>query len=162
MDAKSRKRVLRLVSNGVYVISASAGTSPVAATITWMTQFSFDPPLVVAGIRPGSSIAEGLQESRRAVVHIVGREQLDLAKRFFSAPDHEPGTTPPTLGGRPYRPTEHGPLLLEACAWMACRVLEIIDSGGDHNLVVMEVIDIGEQGELHPLTVQASPWSYGG
>lgn len=162
MDAKLRKRVLRLVSNGVYIVTASAGRRPSAATITWLTQFSFDPPLLVAGIRPGSSISDCLQESRRAVVHIVGRDQQEVAKRFFSAPDHDDAATPPTLGGRPYQDTESGPVLQDARAWMSCKVLEIIDSGGDHNLVVMEVVDIGEQGEVDPLTVQASPWSYGG
>lgn len=162
MDSKLRKSVLRQISNGVYVLTGSGRERPAGATITWLTQFSFDPPLLVAGIRPGSSISECLQESRRAVVHIVGHDQLDLAKRFFSAPEHDGEASPPTLAGVPYEPTEHGPLLQEARAWARCKVLEIIDSGGDHNLVVLEVVDIGGRGELQALTVQASPWSYGG
>lgn len=162
MDSKLRKRVLRQISNGVYVLTSAGRERPAAATITWLTQFSFDPPLLVAGIRPGSSISESLQESRKAVVHIVGSDQLEMAKRFFSAPEHDADATPPTLAGLPYEATAHGPLLQAACAWAQCQVLEIIDSGGDHNLVVLEVIDIGERGELAPLTVQASPWSYGG
>lgn len=162
MESKLRKRVLRLVSNGVYVISSTGRERPAAATITWLSQFSFDPPLLVVGIRPGSSISECLQESRRAVVHIVASDQVELAKRFFSAPEHDGAASPPTLAGLAYEATDHGPLLREARAWVQCQVLEFIDAGGDHNLVVMEVVDIGERGEVVPLTVQASPWSYGG
>jgi len=163
MDAKTRRRVLRTISNGMYVMTSRSGDQPAAATITWLTQCSFEPPLIVAGIRPGTAIEEALRETGRAVVHVLGADQQNVAKDFFSAPDADLGGSSPTLGGHPVEITEQDVILRDAHAWAICQHVESYDTGGDHRLVVLQVIDIGERSEeFEPLTVRSSPWSYGG
>lgn len=162
MDPKARRRVLRLISNGMYVVTSPAGEEHAAATITWLTQVSFDPPLLAMGVRPGSRLSEAVHASRVATIHLLSEDQQEIAKSFFAAPTIDPDSEPPTIGGHPFEAGEHGARLLDARAWIAGRVIETLDCGGDHNLVVIEVEEIGEAGEVTPLTVQASPWSYGG
>jgi len=162
MDPKVRKQVLRLISNGMYVVTSRVADGHAAATITWLTQVSFDPPLLSLGVRPGSRISEALHESRRAVVHILGTDQQAIAKSFFVAPEVDTQGGVLTIGGHAFEPTDAGARLLDARAWMTCQVIDTLDCGGDHNLMVLEVIAVGEDGEVEPLTVQTSPWSYGG
>ena len=148
----------------MYVLTVPGNEEPAAATITWVTQVSFDPPLIAMGVRPGSRVSEALQASRHATLHVVSADQQEIAKAFFSAPDIDLDAAPPTIGGQPFEPGPSGPRLLDARAWITGRVIETIDCGGDHNLVILEVEGIGEasEDEIEPLTVRASPWSYGG
>lgn len=164
MDPKVRRRVLRLISNGMYVVTSPIGEEHAAATITWLTQISFDPPLISMGVRPGSRISEALHASRLATIHLVSEDQQEIARSFFAPPEVDLEAQPPTLAGHPFEPGPHGARLLAAPAWITGRVIETLDCGGDHDLVIVEVEGIGETGndEVRPLTVQASPWSYGG
>ena len=162
MDPQERKRVLRLLSNGMYVVTTQRAGEPAGATVTWLTQTSFEPPLLVAGVRPGSGLSEGMQESGRAIVHVLGEGQQPVAKKFFSRPEVDNDADPPTIAGLPFEPVAAGPLLLDVRAWAEVRVIETVDCGGDHNLVVLEVVEVGHRGEIEPLTVRSSPWEYGG
>jgi flavin reductase (DIM6/NTAB) family NADH-FMN oxidoreductase RutF len=158
MDACTRKRTLRLLSNGIYVVTSSSGAAHGAATVTWLSQASFKPPLVMAAIRPDSNVFKCLAESGIAAVHILDCDQQDLASRFFSPTrvvDH-------TINGEPFVLGLTGaPILQNAAAHFECAVRHVFTLG-DHAVVVMEVVEAECRGELQPLTVAGSPWTYGG
>lgn len=158
MDPTSRKRTLRLLSNGLYVMTSASGRRVGAATVTWLSQASFTPPLVMAAIRPASNVFTCLAESGVAAVHVLDATQRDLAQKFFS-----PTTaTGHAINGEPYRAGVTGaPVLQNACAYFECRVREMV-ALGDHTVVVMEVVDAQCPRDCFPLTVSQSPWAYGG
>ena len=55
MDADAKKTALRMIPYGIYVLTAEAGDGETAAaTVNWVTQTSFDPPLVVIGVKADS------------------------------------------------------------------------------------------------------------
>lgn len=163
MDPRDRKKVLRSISNGMYVVTSKSADGYGGATVTWLTQSSFEPPLLVAAVRPGSGLSECLEGSREAVVHVIGAHQEEIAKRFFSRPEVDLQAAPPTLGGLPFTLSESGiPILNDAAAYAECRVIETIACGGDHDLVVLEVTSVGWREDFEPLTVRDSPWEYGG
>src|SRR2546427_7962986 len=83
MDAQTRRKTLRLLSNGVYVLTSRSEDRYGAATVTWVSQASFKPPLIMAAVRRESNVFECLAESRSAVLHIVGDRQQEIARRFF-------------------------------------------------------------------------------
>lgn len=158
MDAKIRKNTLRMLSNGIYVITSSSGARYGAATVTWLSQASFKPPLLMAAIRPDSNVFRCLAESGVAAVHILDRCQQDMAQRFFS-PTAVVGDT---INGEPFVPgLTHAPVLKNALAYCEC-VVRHLCALGDHTVVVMEVVEAACRGETYPLTVAASPWQYGG
>ncbi|HET9360399.1 MAG TPA: flavin reductase family protein [Vicinamibacterales bacterium] len=158
MQTATRKRTLRLLSNGLYVITSSNGDRYGGATASWLSQASFKPPLVMAAIRPESNVFECLVESRRAAVHVIGCGQKDMAERFF-----RPTTvTGWTMNGEPFAPGLTGvPVLQNAAAFFECIVRHICRLG-DHAIVVMEVVEAECRAQIQPLTVAASPWEYGG
>jgi len=159
MDATVRKQTLRMLSNGIYIVTSASGDRYGAATVTWLSQASFTPPLVMAAIRPDSNVFKCLAESRVAVVHILDQEQQPMAQRFFSPTTVLDGT----INGEAFRPgVTRAPILRNARAYFECIVRHIAPLG-DHAVVVMEVVEAGcRHDEIRPLTVAASPWAYGG
>ena len=163
MDSKQRRRVLRLLSNGMYVVTARDGDEHVGATITWLTQSSFDPPLLVCAVRPDSALHGALEPGSGAIVQVLTQDQREVAKAFFTRAEVDEASTPSTINGLAFEPTPAGAVLVDAGAWAVCEVRQRIDAGGDHSLVVLEVVDVGERRQdLVPLTVRDSPWEYGG
>jgi flavin reductase (DIM6/NTAB) family NADH-FMN oxidoreductase RutF len=67
MDPDQKKAALRMIPYGLYVITGkdTAGRLT-AATINWVTQASFEPPLIVAGVKVDSNT--------HAVINSIGGE----------------------------------------------------------------------------------------
>ncbi|MGA8556545.1 MAG: flavin reductase family protein [Candidatus Acidiferrales bacterium] len=159
MDPKIKQKALRLLTNGLYIITSRHGDRYGAATITWLSQVSFKPPLVMAALRKDGSVLECLLASRAAVLHLLDREQRDLAQKFFAAPQESNGM----LNGEPYREGKNGaPVLDKIGAYLECHAMEILEQRGDHAIAILEVRDAVVRRDIAPLTVPESPWQYGG
>jgi flavin reductase (DIM6/NTAB) family NADH-FMN oxidoreductase RutF len=159
MDPKTKQRVLRLLTNGMYVITSRSGERYGAATITWVSQASFKPPLLMVALRKDGSVYQCLAESRVAVVHVLDSGQRDLAQRFFAATEQSQGM----LNGEPYSEGRtHAPVLDNLGAYVECKVVEIIERHGDHAVAILEALDAVVRRDIKPLTVTDSPWQYGG
>src|ERR1700690_4662632 len=89
MDPNTRKKVLRLIPYGLYVATSRAGEMFGAGTINWVTQSSFAPPLVVAAIKVDSSLNEVISASRVFALHVLGKNQKDIATAFFKGAQPE-------------------------------------------------------------------------
>ena len=52
MDEEAEKAALRMISYGMYVLTSDSkdGRDVGAATVNWLTQTSFPPPLVAVGV----------------------------------------------------------------------------------------------------------------
>lgn len=159
MDPQIRKKTLRLFSNGVYIVTSSSGDSYGGATVTWISQASFTPPLLMAAIRKESNVFRCLVESKVAAIHLVGHDQTEVAQRFFTPTKVENGC----INVEPFRlGRTSAPILQNAPAYVECQVRRIVDDVGDHAIVVLEVIEAECAQGVHPLTVAESPWEYGG
>ena len=159
MDLKKKQKALRMLSNGMYVVTSRAGLKYGGATITWLSQASFNPPLIMAAIRPESNVFECLSESRDAAVHILGTHQQEIARKFLSSTEVRDGQ----INGEPFAAGKtSAPVLTNIPSYVECHVRHIFSTGGDHALVVMEVIHAEHLENLHPLLVADSPWKYGG
>ncbi|MGB0036887.1 MAG: flavin reductase family protein [Candidatus Acidiferrales bacterium] len=159
MDLKIKRKTLRLLSNGVYVMTSRSGERIGAATITWLSQASFKPPLLMAAVRKNSNVFRCFSESRAAAIHIVGSHQKDIAQKFFSPTRGAEGT----LNGEPFTEGKTKlPILKNLPSYVECKVIDIRDDYGDHAVVILEVVEAHFHEGTHPLTVASSPWEYGG
>jgi flavin reductase (DIM6/NTAB) family NADH-FMN oxidoreductase RutF len=159
MDPKTKQKVLRLLTNGMYVLTSHSAERFGAATITWVSQASFKPPLVMAALRKDGSAFQCVVESRAAILHVLSSDQQVIAQKFFAATAESQGL----LNGEPYvEGTTGAPVLGNLSAYLECRALEIVPTLGDHAIVVFEVLDAVLRKDLEPLTVTGSPWQYGG
>jgi flavin reductase (DIM6/NTAB) family NADH-FMN oxidoreductase RutF len=159
MERAERRAALRLISNGLFVLTARDGGDIGAATVSWVTQCSFEPPLVLVAVRRGSNVHRCLREGGPAALHVIGRGQESVARAFFTATRVEDGQ----LNGEPVRAGAEGAPLLEALPdRLEARVHARHETGGDHDLVVLEVLEAHRGSDRVPLTVADSPWEYGG
>lgn len=148
-----------MLTNGMYVMSSRHGDRYGAATVTWVSQASFRPPLIMAAVRRESNVFQCLRESGIAAIHILGCDQQDLAQKFFAPTKAGDGT----INGEPFTDgVTSAPVLRSAPAYLECRVRHIIDDAGDHAVVIMEVADAACRDVVRPLTIAESPWEYGG
>jgi flavin reductase (DIM6/NTAB) family NADH-FMN oxidoreductase RutF len=159
MDLKTKQKVLRLLTNGMYILTSRSAKSFGAATVTWVSQASFKPPLLMVALRKDGSAFECVVESRTAVLHVLDRGQRGLAQKFFAATEESQGL----LNGEPYFDGTNGaPVLENLGAYLECKALEILEKPGDHAIVVFEVLNAVLRKDVEPLTVTGSPWQYGG
>ena len=138
MDADAKKTALRMIPYGIYVLTAESpegGTA--AATVNWVTQVSFAPPLVVVGVKADSGAHAIIKQSRRFALNILGKGQQDVAFKFFKSVAREGDRI---AGETLVAGTSGTPLLASAAATVEARVVEIVEKG-DHSVVVGEVTD---------------------
>src|SRR5947209_7020939 len=123
MDQDAKKTVLRMIPYGLYVLTADdAGGNVAAATVNWVTQTAFAPPLVVVGVRTASGAYQLVKNTRNFALNMLGKDQKGLAFTFFNPSNVENGK----LSGEPiHKGTTGAPILDAAPAAVECRVASI-------------------------------------
>lgn len=160
MDANAKKTALRMIPYGLYVLTAQAKDGRVAAaTVNWVTQTAFEPPLVVVGVKADSHAHGIIKESKAFALNILGKNHKDIAFTFFKPLEREGNT----IGGQPFRSGSLGaPILEKAPAFVECVLVETIQRG-DHSIFLGEVKDAGvsEQPSGRPDDVTLTPKDLG-
>lgn len=139
MDNDVKKTALRMIPYGLYVLTAQSqdGARVAAATVNWVTQTSFNPPLLVVGVKADSAAYQVVKEAKSFALNMLGTGQGKLAFGFFK-PAEKSGNT---ISGEPFRTGKTGaPILENTPATVECNVVEIV-ARGDHHIVVGEVVD---------------------
>lgn len=153
------RNTLRMFTNCVYILTSHSDDSFGAATVTWVSQASFNPPLLMVAARPTSTVFRSLAKSSVAALHVFSNDQCDIARKFFATTAVQDGT----INGEPFHDrTTRAPILQNAPAYLECSVHQIIDQGSDHVVVILEVIEAVCRERVKPLTMAESPWEYGG
>ena len=71
MDAELKKQTLRLLTYGLYVLTAADGDELAAGTVNWLSQASFSPPLVMVGVKADSGVHALIEKSGAFAVNIL-------------------------------------------------------------------------------------------
>jgi flavin reductase (DIM6/NTAB) family NADH-FMN oxidoreductase RutF len=128
-----------MIPYGLYVLAAETESGVTASTVNWVTQTSFDPPLVAVGIKADSGGYAVIKEAGSFALSVLGKGQQDAAFAFFKPAEREGDN----IGGQPFRAGSTGsPILVAAPAHVECRVVEVVEVG-DHHIFVGEVVDAG-------------------
>lgn len=158
MDPATRKQVFGRLTYGLYVLTARpADGPPVAATVTWLSRASMEPPLLMVALRSGSRLLRAVLETGAFVVHLLDVGQRDLAATFFKPAVFEDGR----LSGYAFTrgAITGAPILDDVPAWLELEVKESIGRG-DHTIVLGEAVNVGLTTDFQPLTLQDTPWKY--
>ncbi len=158
MDEQAKKTALRMIPYGLYVLGTRSDDAIGAAAINWLTQASFEPPLVAMGVKTDGDTLKQLQADGGFALSILGTGQKDIAFAFFKPTDQDGQT----VNGYAFETKETGaPILVDAPAWVEGRVTDVVERG-DHAVVVGEVIDAGVRRETTALTLAECGVNYGG
>jgi len=138
MNADAKKAVLRMIPYGIYVLTADDGKGNIAAaTVNWVTQTAFAPPLLVVGVKTDSGAYQVVKTAGTFALNMLGKEHKGLAFTFFKPASVADGK----ISGQAYRKGTTGAPLLEAAPGaIECKVTSIVEQG-DHHIVVGEVIE---------------------
>jgi flavin reductase (DIM6/NTAB) family NADH-FMN oxidoreductase RutF len=144
MEPTARKTALRMIPYGLYVLTAEAEDGRIAAaTVNWVTQTAFEPPLVAVGVKADSNAHSIIKETGSFALNVLSKGQQSLAFAFFK-PALRDGNS---IAGEPFSPGRSGsPILRNAAAFVDCTLVDTVERG-DHSLFVGEVIDAGTLGE---------------
>jgi flavin reductase (DIM6/NTAB) family NADH-FMN oxidoreductase RutF len=139
MDQDAKKTALRMIPYGLYVLTAESPAGVAAATVNWVTQASFAPPLLAVGVKADSHAHAVIKESNAFALNVLGKGQQGVAFTFFK-PAARQGST---ISGEPCRAgTTGAPILTNAPAFVECRVVATVEKG-DHSVFVGEVVEAG-------------------
>lgn len=138
MDNDAKKTSLRMIPYGIYVMTADDGKGNIAAaTVNWVTQTAFAPPLVVVGVKADSRALEVTKTAGSFTLNMLGKDHKGLAFTFFKPAEVKDGK----LSGQTYHKGANGaPILSDAPAAVECKVKQIV-AEGDHHIVIGEVTE---------------------
>jgi len=160
MDIQAKKQALRMLVHGVYIVGAGKGEDAIANGVTWLTQASFEPPLIMAAIRVDGRLHDAIQQSGAFSVNLVAADQQNMVKTFFKPAE----TRGAAINGYAFEPgpVTGSPIFVDAPAWFEAELRHSFH-GGDHTVFIAEVVEAGVRDpEVKQLALHDTSWQYGG
>ena len=147
--------LFRSLSNGVYIVTVEDEGQINGVTTPWVTQLSYDPPMVMVAIAPLRKCHDMITNSGQFAVNVLASGQVDVASRFGLTTGRE---IDKFEGAVPERTPAGNPLLADVVAYIDCELVKTV-AVGDHSLLVGEVIgaEVLDQ-TLSPLTFDPSDY----
>jgi flavin reductase (DIM6/NTAB) family NADH-FMN oxidoreductase RutF len=163
MNGDPIKDVLRMMPYGFYSITSKAEDDVNAMVANWISQISFEPRQLALGIQKSSYTRDLIEKGGVFAVNLFRKEDVEAIKPFTKGRSKNPDKMKDV---RYERTPETGcPILEGSAAYLECRVARIFDTGGDHDIVVGEVVGAGvtKPGEAsETLSLLDLGWNYAG
>ncbi|MEI8249728.1 MAG: flavin reductase family protein [Synechococcus sp. ELA057] len=158
LDQAAKKTLLRKIPHGLFICGVAENGDVNGFTASWVTQGSFEPPLVVMAVRADSTSNGMIQRTGRFSLNVLAADQKDLAAVFFKPQQ--------AVGGRfDAAPFQLGPLglpILEAgLGAVECELVGQV-AAGDHTVFVGEVKSAVLHRDGDALELSSTGWQYGG
>lgn len=134
-------KALGRIPSGVFVVTARDGDRRMGMLGSFVQQAAFDPPTVVVAVGKDRPIRELIVRTGRLVTNVLGEGDTELMRRFVRARPPEEDVFD---GADVFDAPSGLPVLAGALAWMDCEVVQTLDFGSDHELIVARVT-AGEQ-----------------
>ena len=161
MDEAAKKTALRMIPYGMFVLTSRSrdGQEVGAATVNWITQASFAPPLVAIGVKADSTSHQYIKDTGVFAINVINKDQISTAFNFFKTHQREGNS----IGGEQFelgRETQC-PLLVNSPAWWECKVVGEV-AKGDHTVFVGQVVDASVRREGQTILMRDHNLNYGG
>ena len=158
MDPNLKKQVLRTFTYGLYAVSCANEGEVNVFTANWLTQVSFEPPLLAVSVEKISKSLPMILRGRVFTINVFRSGDRELAGKLGKSALRQPDK----LVNVPFHLGSNGcPILDDALAWVACEIRNTVEAG-DSTLIVAEVIDIGMLSEGQPLTMAEAGFRHAG
>ena len=157
MDMLDRKEVLGMLSYGVYVLTTKNKDYYTAATVTWVSQASFEPPMLSVCLKKDSGPYKLVRERKEFILHMLSDDQKNFAAKFFTSTN----VVGNELNGEKFKLVNDLPILGAVPSYIHCSVLEVLGNG-DHPLFLCMVENVKLRNSSKPLELRKTGWKYGG
>jgi flavin reductase (DIM6/NTAB) family NADH-FMN oxidoreductase RutF len=163
MSQDQIKDALKMMPYGFYGITSKAEGDVNAMVANWVMQVSFEPRQLALGIQKTCYTHSLIEKSGVFAVNLFRKEDGEAIKPFTKGR----AKNPDKMKEAKFEPAPQTgcPVLEPSAAYLECRVVRIVDTGGDHDLIVGEVVggSVAKPGEAsESLTLPHLGWSYAG
>lgn len=157
------KDALNRMPYGFYSLTSRNGDDVNAMVVNWAMQSSFSPRLITVALAKKAYSHSVISEGGVFVLNIFNKADQEAMMPFTKARAKRPDK----MDNADYSPAPEtgAPVLSGAAAFIECKVVDVLDVGGDHDLVVGEAIGAGilKEGDVaDTLTLPHVGWSYAG
>jgi flavin reductase (DIM6/NTAB) family NADH-FMN oxidoreductase RutF len=139
-------QALRKITYGFYILTTRKKAAELttrsqdyiaAGTVCWVSQVSFNPPMVMVAVQKSSDLNETIQKSQVFALNYIGTANQALIDTF----GHKTEVSDNRLNGLTFEDGVTGSPLLAACpVAIECRLAEALTPQGDHMIFVGEVV----------------------
>lgn len=139
MSDKKFSEELAKIPYSVSVVTVGVGGVENGLTVSWFSQVSFDPPMLMFAIAKTHYSTDLLKDHPSFVLNLLSAEQKDVAAHFAKQSmlgEDKIDRFPTKMAASDV------PILAEALAYFDCEVRELVEAG-DHLLVLAEIADAG-------------------
>ncbi len=159
MDDKAKSELLHKLTYGLYVLTSADGGERGGMLVTWVTQASFDPPLVAVAVQNNAHTTGIMKKSGTFALNFMADEQRKEAGTFgkkFAKVGDKFGEIPSHPGA-----VTASPILDDALGHLECRITSWM-AGGDHDIALAEIVGAQASREDALMTTVSSGMSYAG
>jgi flavin reductase (DIM6/NTAB) family NADH-FMN oxidoreductase RutF len=154
---------LKMMPYGFYALGSHTEDDDNLMVCNWFIQVSFEPRLVALGLQKTSHTYGLVEKSGVFAVSLLRREDEEAIKPFTKSR----AKNPDKMKGAQYSPGKETqcPILDAAAAYLECGVVRKLETGGDHDIILAEVVNAGVRAPGKPeetLSLPAIGWSYAG
>lgn len=150
------RRTLATFATGVTVVTATLDDVLHGMTANAFCSVSLDPPLVLVCVAHEAGLHDFLLGAKAFGVTVLAADQEADSAWFASARRPSGHDQFDRVAWWP-APVSGSPILERGIAWLDCRLHEAY-AGGDHSIVVGEVVDLGLLREAEPLVYYRSSY----
>lgn len=130
-------------------------------TVSWVSQSSFEPPLITVAIQKDSDLNETIQKSQAFSISVLGQREEALIERF--AGKTEVDYSDNAVNGIAYREGKSGaPILDCGVATIECTLVDALTTPGDHLLFVGKVVNATVNNDDTPICEKDTQLAYEG
>jgi flavin reductase (DIM6/NTAB) family NADH-FMN oxidoreductase RutF len=160
MDPRAKKAVLRQLTYGLYAVTAEHEGERGVFTANWLSQASFEPPLMMLSVENDSSTLPLIRGSGVFAICPLASDQRELAGAL-GRPKARAGDKFASLGLRTIETASGCPALADALGYVVCRVRDEVPAG-DSVVFVAEAIEARVLGEGEPLGMREAGFRHAG
>ena len=160
LDQAAKKTVLRHITYGLYAVTADDDGERGVFTANWLTQVSFEPPMVALSVEHASSTLPLIRASGRFAVCPLADGQRDLAGAL-GRPKARAGDKFAAADLAIRNSAAGVPVLGDALGYVVCDLRGEIEAG-DSVVLVAEVIEAAVFHDGAPLEMRAAGFRHAG
>jgi flavin reductase (DIM6/NTAB) family NADH-FMN oxidoreductase RutF len=141
MQLEEKEKVglaLGRIPSGLFIVTFKnlELNEPDGMLMSWIQQASFEPPMVSVASKKDRKALELISKAGYFVVNVMGKQNAKIIGSFYKGVGGSKFEGINTL----FSSKSNTPILADAVSYLECQVKEIHDTGGDHSVILGEVL----------------------
>lgn len=143
------EKIIDRMTYGIYLLTCAHGEEVNGMIASWVSQISYDPPLISVSVHPDRYSHRLIERSGRFALHVLAKSQKSFLQRF-KGPDRRKKFD--SIAWR--KGVTGSPILSDCPAWLECDVRTRLQPG-NHSLFIAEAVAARVQDpQAEPLTTR--------